>query len=138
MTLDRGIAVTTLAAVTVALCAHSALAVFNKDEAKCRKEVSKDLGKMVKLVNKALSKCHKDQQNDKIADGVDCNDLSDPNVDPKGKVATIAGKVATGIDKKCGSLGNNVLSQYISCPIDPCAGVASNPMQSYAESCPVV
>ena len=65
MTVYRRIATLTLAVVIVALCAplaHAHLVVLDKDETKCRKEVSKDLGKMVKTLNKAFTKCHKNQQ----------------------------------------------------------------------------
>ncbi len=129
----RGITVTVLAALAVAICTTNASAEFDKGEQKCRKLIAKGTSLMVKTVNKAIATCHKDQQKDKIADGVDCNDTSAPEVDPKLKIPKIVTKVTGLVDKKCAALDDDVLANYISCPVDPCAGVVSNPMTSYGE-----
>jgi len=72
----------------VAICATQVFAqpgAFDKDERNCRREIAEDLGVMVRSINKAFVRCRRDQQKAKIPAGVNCNDLSDPGVDPRTK-----------------------------------------------------
>jgi len=119
-----------LAAAAPAFAHHTP---FDKGEQKCRKTVAKDLGKLVKTADKAIVKCHKDQQKGNVANTADCNDLNDPSVDDKDKFGTAVTKGSAKVVKLCAGLGTEILDQYRSCPVDPCPGVTNNPMADFDE-----
>ena len=106
---------------------------FDSAAAKCRKTLSKNVGKIQKTAAKNSASCHKGRLSGKVDVGTDCNDAS--QADPKGKLSGAIAKFAAGMAKSCpASLGDSVLSEYLSCP-EPCATStgASNPLSSYTE-----
>lgn len=106
---------------------------FDAAAAKCRKALSKNVGKIQKTAAKNSASCHKGRLGGKVDASVDCNDPA--QADPKGKLSGAIAKFSAGIGKSCPStIGNTVLSEYLSCP-EPCATStgASNPLASYTE-----
>jgi len=123
------------AAVFIVAMASPAIAL-DAGANKCRSSIAKAYGKLISTTGKTLQSCHKSRDLAKIV-VADCNayPADAANVDPKGKIATAAGKLADAITKSC--VGQDELLRadyYTSCP-EPCAtqiGTA-NPMTTWTE-----
>jgi len=119
-------------ALMLAATADTASATFDKDQAKCRKTLSKNVNKVLKTAGKVSGGCHKDRNKGKRPDTDDCNDMS--VADSKLKLSKAQGKFNSAMVKSCASatIGTVVLDEYISCP-EPCntsTGVG-NPLTTY-------
>jgi hypothetical protein len=106
---------------------------FETADAKCRKTLSKNVGKVQKTAAKVSASCHKDRNADKRPATDDCNNMSVAD-SPKLKLDKAQQKFVDAMAKSCpgGTIGDGVLDEYVSCP-EPCntsLGI-SNPLTSY-------
>jgi hypothetical protein len=107
---------------------------FDSDEAKCRKALSKNVGKVQKTAAKVSASCHKDRNSTKRDVGDDCNDMAVADA-PKAKLAKAQTKFVNAMAKSCpASIGDGVLDEYISCS-ESCnaqlAPLIGNPIATY-------
>ncbi len=119
--------------LALTLLASAPAQAYDKTELKCRGTIVKGFAKANATAEKVLIGCHAGKAKGKVAAGVDCNDIS--AADNKGKFAKAAGKVTSGVTKKCpASMDADLLDNYLGCP-EPCGtstGVGAA-IDSYAE-----
>jgi hypothetical protein len=128
------VAMTVAALLTSAASAQADPRTLPTAAHECRAAISKAYGKLSDTAVKTIASCHKARNKGTIALEVNCNDVTDPVVDAKGKFAATGDALEALVNAECAGLEDSLLNSfyYSSCAAT-CPEVVNNPLLTISD-----